>query len=115
MIKNSLIYAGTLALMLLVVDALNLGINAYGHEDFNNNRAGIFENTTNNIRDLFIFNDVCVQYIELQVIEEADKCLIIYREFNDHMSQLWQKYNDTLSKNIAIGNETGPWPQEGRP
>jgi hypothetical protein len=36
-------------------------------------------------------------------------------EFNDHMSQLWQKYNDTLSKNIAIGNETGPWPQEGRP
>jgi hypothetical protein len=46
--------------MLLLVDALNLGINAYGQEDFNNNRAGIFENTTNNIRtSSFLMMFVC--------------------------------------------------------
>ncbi len=80
-------------------------------EDFNNKRGdirvGIYENASDNILNLFIFNDVCNQYIELQVIEEVDKCLSVYQAFNEHMNQLKQQYNDTFTKNVILGNETG--------
>lgn len=69
-------------------------------------RVGIFDNATDNIRDLFIFNDVCTQYIELQVIDEVDECLNVYQTLNENMEQLKHKHNATWSKNILIGNET---------
>jgi len=82
-------------------------------EDFNNNRAsiraGTFRNATDYIRDMFIFNDVCMRYIQLEVIEEVEKCLTIYQEYNGYMGQLWQNHNETITKNLVIGNETGVW------
>lgn len=80
-------------------------------EDFVNkrvdSRVGIYENASDNILNLFIFNDVCNQYIELQVIEEVDKCLSVYQAFNEHMDQLKQLHNETFTKNVILGNETG--------
>jgi hypothetical protein len=80
-------------------------------EDFINKRGevrfGIYENASNNILNLFIFNDICNQYIELQVIEEVDKCLSVYQAFNEHMNQLKNQHNATWTKNVVLGNETG--------
>jgi hypothetical protein len=83
------------------------------NQNSNNNRAsiraGTFRNATDYIRDMFIFNDVCMRYIQLEVIEEVEKCLTIYQEYNGYMGQLWQNHNETITKNLVIGNETGVW------
>lgn len=74
-------------------------------KDFNNKRgnirANIYGNATDNIRDLFIFDDVCQQYINLQVIEEVENCLMVYEEFNVQMDQLRQGFSWIFFKALS--------------
>src|SRR5215208_2993450 len=45
----------------------------------------IFNEATENIEDISLFDDACRQYAVLEVLTELGKCMVIYNEFNEYM------------------------------
>jgi hypothetical protein len=111
----------SLSIVIVVMTISVLPTSIYGQEENYNYTNGlvniekngttpqkIFNEATENIEDISLFGDACRQYAVLEILTELGKCTVIYNEFNEYMNQLWQKHNETLSKNIEpiLGIET---------
>lgn len=64
--------------------------------------SGISSQTYTFMNEFFKFTEICDQFLTLGVTEEFDKCLEVYKEYNQNMNQLRSNHSEVINKNMNI-------------